>query len=288
MSKVCKNVITSHVYITHISAYTCVQILCRTSKASTIQELRSEHALSRPSIHRHSSIEAPTFEKQKSQIPWEAGECGGNSRLVRKGLVEGMWSVSIIPVNVNSLWNILMEIDLWRSDTLLETNISPYQGLLKMIFLFPRWDMLVPRRVFWTCCQNQCLNVSSSDSSTLTQVDVYLPDAPKLDPDQKLCLLVSRLYHIHSYTYIYISTALYIYIFTYIYIRKLYLKRERDVYMYLLCSFDFVTLKSLSITVWKENVEDVFGLTWYRWEIDSYHDHWAWNRQGLPFRSLSD
>lgn len=79
-----------YILYTHISAYTCVQILCRTSKASTIQELRSEHALSRPSIHRHSSIEAPTFEKQKSQIPWEAGECRGNSRLVRKGLVEGM------------------------------------------------------------------------------------------------------------------------------------------------------------------------------------------------------
>ena len=31
--------------------------------------------------------------------------------------------------------------------TLQETNISPQNGILKMIFLFPRWDMLVPWRV---------------------------------------------------------------------------------------------------------------------------------------------
>lgn len=55
------------IYYTHICIHMCTDIM-----------------------HRHSSIEAPTFEKQKSQIPWEAGECGGNSRLVRKGLVEGM------------------------------------------------------------------------------------------------------------------------------------------------------------------------------------------------------
>ena len=39
-----------------------------------------------------------------------------------------------------------------RSDanihTLQETNISPKNGILKMIFLFPRWDMLIPWRVF--------------------------------------------------------------------------------------------------------------------------------------------
>ena len=27
------------------------------------------------------------------------------------------------------------------------TNISPKNGILKMIFLFPRWDMLIPWRV---------------------------------------------------------------------------------------------------------------------------------------------
>ena len=33
------------------------------------------------------------------------------------------------------------------NDTLQGTNISPKNGILKMIFLFPRWDMLVPWRV---------------------------------------------------------------------------------------------------------------------------------------------
>ena len=32
--------------------------------------------------------------------------------------------------------------------TLQETNISPKNGILKMIFLFPRWDMLIPWRVY--------------------------------------------------------------------------------------------------------------------------------------------
>ena len=34
-------------------------------------------------------------------------------------------------------------------DTLLRTNISPIKTLLKMIFLFPRWDILVPWRVYY-------------------------------------------------------------------------------------------------------------------------------------------
>ena len=34
-------------------------------------------------------------------------------------------------------------------DTLQETNISLKNGILKMIFLFPRWDMLIPWRVFY-------------------------------------------------------------------------------------------------------------------------------------------
>ena len=32
-------------------------------------------------------------------------------------------------------------------DTLLGTNISPEKSILKMIFLFPRWDMLISWRV---------------------------------------------------------------------------------------------------------------------------------------------
>ena len=32
--------------------------------------------------------------------------------------------------------------------TLLGTNISPEKPILKTVFLFPRWDMLVPQRVY--------------------------------------------------------------------------------------------------------------------------------------------
>ena len=35
-----------------------------------------------------------------------------------------------------------------RRNTLQGTNISPKNGILKMIFLFPRWDILIPWRVF--------------------------------------------------------------------------------------------------------------------------------------------
>ena len=41
---------------------------------------------------------------------------------------------------------------LFEKNTLLVTNISHQKSLLKMIFLFPRWDMLVPWRVMW-CLQ---------------------------------------------------------------------------------------------------------------------------------------
>ena len=37
--------------------------------------------------------------------------------------------------------------------TLQGTNISPKNGILKMIFLFPRWDMLIPWRVIIKCCK---------------------------------------------------------------------------------------------------------------------------------------
>ena len=47
---------------------------------------------------------------------------------------------------------ILLKKNLTLSNTILYTlqgtNISPKNGILKMIFLFPRWDMLIPWRVF--------------------------------------------------------------------------------------------------------------------------------------------
>ena len=39
-------------------------------------------------------------------------------------------------------------VNIWN--TLLGTNTSPKNGILKMIFLFPRWDMLIPWRVIET------------------------------------------------------------------------------------------------------------------------------------------
>ena len=39
--------------------------------------------------------------------------------------------------------------NLWIIDTLQVTNISPKNGILKMIFLFPRRDMLIPWRVIF-------------------------------------------------------------------------------------------------------------------------------------------
>ena len=36
----------------------------------------------------------------------------------------------------------------WYQTTLQGTNISPRNGILKMIFLFPMWDMLIPWRVY--------------------------------------------------------------------------------------------------------------------------------------------
>ena len=46
-----------------------------------------------------------------------------------------------------SQWRSL-ELEKSPTVTLQGTNISPKNGILKMIFLFPRWDMLIPWRVF--------------------------------------------------------------------------------------------------------------------------------------------
>ena len=48
--------------------------------------------------------------------------------------------------------------------TLQGTNISPKNGILKMIFLFPRWDMLIPWRVlsFEDFTQLDTLNMKNS------------------------------------------------------------------------------------------------------------------------------
>ena len=52
--------------------------------------------------------------------------------------------------------------------TLLGTNISPKNGILKMIFLFPRWDMLVPWRVNSCKCFITSLNRLQLDYANAT------------------------------------------------------------------------------------------------------------------------
>ena len=39
------------------------------------------------------------------------------------------------------------KVEMIYRNTLQGTNVSPKNGILKMIFLFPRWDMLIPWRV---------------------------------------------------------------------------------------------------------------------------------------------
>ena len=65
----------------------------------------------------------------------------------------------------------------WRTPilskiTLLGSNISPTKALLKMIFLFPRWDMLVSWRV-----QGQ----QKWDTNIWWKVPPHLPAAAQLD-----------------------------------------------------------------------------------------------------------
>jgi len=65
----------------------------------------------------------------------------------------------LVKANEDILTNIMETLQLWGYfgeksrvtkiiwDTLLGTNILPEKSILKMIFLFPRWDMLISWRV---------------------------------------------------------------------------------------------------------------------------------------------
>ena len=66
----------------------------------------------------------------------------GNVQKSGQRLEPFSWSHQIADTNWNKsspVWDL--------KDTLQETNISSKNGILKMIFLFPRWDMLIPWRV---------------------------------------------------------------------------------------------------------------------------------------------
>ena len=53
-------------------------------------------------------------------------------------------------------------------NTLQGTNISPKNGILKMIFLFPRWDMLIPWRVWYEWLHQLDTTILVLFSSTLS------------------------------------------------------------------------------------------------------------------------
>ena len=57
-----------------------------------------------------------------------AGYISTLTAILRNGASDQLWTMFNLP-------------------TLQETNISPKNGILKTIFLFPRWDMLIPWRV---------------------------------------------------------------------------------------------------------------------------------------------
>ena len=63
------------------------------------------------------------------------------------------WDFSTIFLHINHTDN-----RFWGMSTLQGTNISPKNGILKMIFLFPRWPMLIPWRVplWWSFRSLHC------------------------------------------------------------------------------------------------------------------------------------
>ena len=63
-------------------------------------------------------------------------------RLDAEVTVPSCWTATAQKIVCNYHWCVLK-----KTCTLQGTNISPKNGILKMIFLFPRWDMLVLWRV---------------------------------------------------------------------------------------------------------------------------------------------
>ena len=65
----------------------------------------------------------------------------------------------------------------WSNLTTLQgTNISPQNGILKMIFLFPRWDMLIPWRVY-NICQRGPGEFNQTTSPRYWLIRSYLDEA---------------------------------------------------------------------------------------------------------------
>ena len=67
---------------------------------------------------------------------------------IGRGSIDCLIEVFTRPQNAGRWYVIQKNILQFSVYTLQGTNISPKNGILKMIFLFPRWDMLIPWRVF--------------------------------------------------------------------------------------------------------------------------------------------
>ena len=81
---------------------------------------------------------AGALPKLALRLAWRLSLLGGH-----RWRQKGKWGVCAdkAPMVTKELKQAIME------STLQETNISPKNGIFKMIFLFPRWDMLIPWRV---------------------------------------------------------------------------------------------------------------------------------------------
>ena len=89
--------------------------------------------------------------------PWNQQRCRNSGRFREN--VQPIYRIIVTDefgINIQLQINQREKIGSWHVEnlskdikryTLQGTNISPQNGILKMMFLFPRWDMLIPWRV---------------------------------------------------------------------------------------------------------------------------------------------
>ena len=127
-------------------------------------------------------------------------------------------------------------------NTLQGTNISPQNGILKMIFLFPRWDMLIPWRVSLLCyplqrSDGQRVEVTDDRTGKLISLPHPVKELRVSWRPTKTCLLkfnnfwVKAVDLIYIYIYLFIFLYLYVYIWFNIYI-YIYICEYINIYIY--------------------------------------------------------
>ena len=96
-----------------------------------------------------SVVRYPTISQLFCQqlVNWWFGGPGGLDLLMSQRLGIPPWNDHISPSKVGTFGAGDFPNFPFGWDTLQGTNIFPKNGILKMIFLFPRWDMLIPWRV---------------------------------------------------------------------------------------------------------------------------------------------